>query len=104
MRVWTSLNTDARDESFAIDNVVIQLIGNIDPSATRPPGITPKPGFDDWNCGKITTCGDFGEVCGGYGAKGKGSDIKKTFILPAGTYSVQLDFLKIDSWFVCVML
>ena len=60
--------------------------------------------FDGWNCGKITTCGDFGEVCGGYGAKGKGSDIKKTFNLPAGVYSVQLDFLRIDSWFVCVML
>ena len=61
-------------------------------------------GFDDWNCGKITTCGDFGSVCGGYGAKGKGSDIKKTFNLPAGKYSVQLDFLRIDSWFVCMML
>ena len=63
-----------------------------------------KKGFDDWNCGKITTCGDFGAVCGGYGVKGKGSDIKKTFNLPAGIYSVQLDFLRIDSWFVCVML
>ena len=58
--------------------------------------------FDGWNCGKINTCGVFGEVCGGYGVKGKGSDIKKTFILPPGIYSVQLDFLKIDSWFVCV--
>ena len=56
--------------------------------------------FDGWNCGKITTCGDFGEVCGGFGVKGKGSEIKKTFDLPAGTYSVQLDFIKIDSWFV----
>ena len=63
-----------------------------------------KKGFDDWNCGKITTCGDFGAVCGGYGVKGKGSDIKKTFNLPAGICSVQLDFLRIDSWFVCVML
>ena len=27
VRVWTSLDSDARDESFAIDNVVIQLIG-----------------------------------------------------------------------------
>ena len=56
--------------------------------------------FDGWNCGKITTCGNFGKICGGYGIKGKGSDIKKTFNLPAGKYSVQLDFLKIDSWFV----
>ena len=57
-------------------------------------------GFDGWNCGKITTCGDLGEICGGYSAKGKGSDIKKTFNLPAGIYSVQLDFVRIDSWFV----
>jgi hypothetical protein len=27
VRVWTSLDSDARDESFAIDNVVIQLLG-----------------------------------------------------------------------------
>ena len=61
--------------------------------------------FDGWNCFKITTCGDFGNICGGFGAKGKGSDIRKTFNnLPAGTYSVQLDFLRIDSWFVWVML
>ena len=54
--------------------------------------------FDGWNCGKITTCGRFGQICGGYDAKGRGSDIKKTFNLPAGTYSVELDFIKIDSW------
>ena len=28
VRVWTSLDGDARDESFAIDNVVIQATGN----------------------------------------------------------------------------
>ena len=56
--------------------------------------------FNGWNCGKITTCGEFGEVCGGYGVKGKGSDNKKMFNLPPGTYSVQLDFIRIDSWFV----
>ena len=57
--------------------------------------------FEGWNCGKITTCGEH-QFCGGYGVKGKGSDITKTFHLPAGTYSVELDFIKIDSWFVCV--
>ena len=40
------------------------------------------------------------QFCGGYNVKGKGSDIRKTFNLPAGTYSVELDFVKIDSWFV----
>ena len=59
--------------------------------------------FDGWNCGKITTCGDMGQICGGFNVKGKGSEIKKTFDLPAGTYSVNLDFIKIDSWFVCEM-
>ncbi len=60
--------------------------------------------FEGWNCGAITTCGDMGQICGGYNFKGKRSDIKKTFDLPAGTYSVELDFIKIDSWFVCALL
>ena len=59
---------------------------------------------DGWNCGRTTTCGDFGEICGGFGVKGAGSDIQKTFNLPAGVYSVQLDFIKIDSWFVRVFV
>ena len=56
--------------------------------------------FEGWNCGKITSCGHYGRICGGYNAKGKGSDIQKTFQLPAGKYVVMLDFIKIDSWFV----
>ena len=56
--------------------------------------------FEGWNCGKITSCGRMGHICGGYNAKGTGSDITKTFHLPAGSYSVELDFIKIDSWFV----
>ena len=56
--------------------------------------------FEDWNCGKITICGDH-QICGGYNVKGKGSYITKTFMLPAGKYSLQLDFIKIDSWCVC---
>ena len=59
--------------------------------------------FEGWNCGKITTCGRLGQICGGYNVKGKGSDIQKTFNLPAGTYSVELDFIKIDSWYVRAM-
>ena len=57
--------------------------------------------FEGWNCGAITTCGVLGHICGGYNFKGEGSDIIKTFNLPAGAYSVELDFIKIDSWFVC---
>ena len=56
--------------------------------------------FEGWNCGKIQKCGSYGNICGGSGVKGRGTDIKKTFHLPAGTYSVKLDFIKIDSWFV----
>merc|ERR1711981_762341 len=53
---------------------------------------------DGWSCGKITTCGKFGKICGGYGVKGKGAEIKKTYKAPAGAYSVSLDFIKLDSW------
>ena len=56
--------------------------------------------FEGWNCGKISTCGKFGKVCGGYNTKGPGDDITKTFDVPAGKYSVALDLIKIDSWFV----
>ena len=59
--------------------------------------------FEGWNCGKITTCGNLGQVCGGYNVKGQGSEIKKTFMLPAGFYSLELDFIRIDSWFVRVI-
>ena len=57
--------------------------------------------FEGWSCAAITTCGQLGQICGGYNIKGTDSDITKTFNdLPAGTYSVELDFIKIDSWFV----
>ena len=59
-----------------------------------------KDDFEGWNCGKITTCGKFGNVCGGPKTKAAKHDIKKTFAVPAGKYLVALDFIKIDSWFV----
>ena len=34
VRVWTSLDGDARDESFAIDNVAIQATGNGKPGGS----------------------------------------------------------------------
>ena len=75
----------------------------------EPQAIVSNDKFDDsqvlggWNCGKITTCGNMGNICGGFNVKGKGSDIKQTFMLPMGTYSVELDFIRIDSWFVWVI-
>ena len=61
--------------------------------------------FEGWNCGKITTCGKFGNICGGFNAKAKSHDITKTFTVSAGTYAISLDFIKIDSWLVfCFVL
>ena len=65
--------------------------------------------FDDpqdlegWNCGQITTCGRMGQVCGGFNIKGTKTELSKGFHLLPGTYSVELDFIKIDSWFVCAI-
>ena len=56
--------------------------------------------FEGWSCGRITTCGKFGNICGGYNVKTGGDDIRQTFMLPAGrTHWVTMDFIKIDSWF-----
>ena len=55
--------------------------------------------LEDWNCGKITLCGKFGNICGGFSVKGTDDHIEKTYMLPAGTYAFTTDFLKIDSWF-----
>ena len=55
--------------------------------------------FEGWNCGKITTCGKFGNICGGYDVKTGGDYIQQTFMLPTGRpHWVTLDFIKIDSW------
>ena len=63
-----------------------------------------KNDFEGWNCGKVTSCGEYGQICGGYDAKGRGHDIEKTFHVPAGKYSVTLDFIRVDSWLVCESL
>merc|ERR1712164_116257 len=55
--------------------------------------------FQGFNCVKITSCGSYGNICGGFNTKAKSHDIKKTYKnLPAGTYTFSLDFIKIDSW------
>ena len=47
----------------------------------------------------ITGCGKFGRICGGYSVKGKEVSIERTYDdLPPGTYSLELDFIKVDSW------
>ena len=93
VRVWTDLDGEADDESFGIDNVFISPFKDIKSEFNNPND------FEGWNCGKITACGNH-QICGGYNVKGTGSEIKKTFLLPAGTYYVELDFIKIDSWCV----
>ena len=103
VRVYTTLNSGASDESFGVDNVVLKKL------ETKPPGgfntITANfnndEDFQGWNCGTITNCGSFGKICGGHNTKAQSDDIKKTFKdLPAGKYEVSLDFIKIDSWCV----
>ena len=96
VRVWTNLDEDATDESFGIDNVVISK------SLKYNSEFGNANDFEGWNCGRITKCGKY-QICGGYNVKGQGSDIAKTFMLPAGTYYVELNFIKIDSWFVLLM-
>ena len=56
----------------------------------------------DFTCGRETTCGSFGKICGGYDTKGRNDEIKLDVMVPAGngfTYYVTLDFIKIDDWF-----
>ena len=105
VRVYTTLNSGAQDESFGIDNVVLKRVGDDSGSGSgSSDGMTAN--FDNgdqqgWSCDSITSCGEFGNICGGFNTKAKSHDIKKTFSVPAGQYSLTLDFIKIDSWFVC---
>ena len=55
--------------------------------------------LDGWSwC--YCSCGSRGNICGGYGQKGKDATIEKTFTgLVAGTiYDLTLDLLAVDSW------
>ena len=55
--------------------------------------------MEGWECGQITSCGSFGNICGGYEVTGKGAVIEKTFTgLKAGEYLLTFDFIKIDTW------
>ena len=95
VRVYTNLGSAADDESFGIDNVVVtKLVTSVKSDFSN------KNDFEDWSCGAITSCGKYGNVCGGYKTKGKGDEIGRTFRVATGTYSVSLDFIKIDSWLV----
>merc|ERR1712048_1488649 len=96
VRVYTQLNSAANDESFGIDNVVLK---KLPPFKTITANFQNDKDFQGFNCVKIQNCGSYGKICGGYNTKAKGHDIKKTYKnLPAGKYTVSLDFIKIDSW------
>ena len=101
LRVTTKLNSAANDESFGIDNVVLkQLSSGSGGFKTLTANFQNDKDFQGFNCVKITNCGSLGKICGGYNTKAKSHDIKKTYKnLPDGTYTVSLDFIKIDSWF-----
>ena len=97
VRVTTQLNSAANDESFGIDNVVLKKVE----FKTLTAKISNDKNFQGFNCVKITNCGSLDKICGGYNTKAKSHDIKKTYKnLPAGTYQIPLDFIKIDSWCV----
>ena len=98
VRVWADLdNKNAKDESFGISNVVIR---NTHTTLPITANFDNPRDFEGWDCGKITTCGKFGNICGGYNIKTDGDAIQQTFLLPAdATYWVTMDFIKIDSWF-----
>ena len=96
VRVYTALNSDAKDESFGIDNVVLKKTV----FKTLTANFQNDKDFQGFNCVKIQNCGSYGKICGGYNTKAKGHDIKKTYKnLPNGKYTLSLDFIKIDSWF-----
>ena len=83
------------------------LLASIIPAKAQEASVLVKfddlENFEGWNCEKITTCGELGQVCGGFNVKAKESEITKKFTLPPGTYTVEMDFIRIDSWFVCVI-
>ena len=97
VRVYTELDSAANDESFGIDNVKLT---KLDDNYALKANFQNAADFEGFNCVKITDCGSLGKICGGYNTKAKSHDIKKTYYLPKGKYTVSLDFIKIDSWFV----
>ena len=102
VRVYTTLNSAGNDESFGIDNVVMKKVGDDSGGGGGSSGGM-NTNFDNgnmggWSCDKITTCGSFGKICGGYNTKAKSHEIKKVFKVDSGKYSIAFDFIKIDSW------
>jgi hypothetical protein len=88
VRVDTTLNQGAGDESFAIADVQVTQ-----ESLMRTNFEAGE--MDGWDCGAITSCGDYGSICGGFGQKGSGATISKTFNVQPGNYDVALDFIKV---------
>merc|ERR1712048_419449 len=68
VRVYTQLNSAANDESFGIDNVVLK---KLPPFKTLTANFQDTKDFEGFNCVKITTCGAYGKICGGYNTKAK---------------------------------
>ena len=99
VRVWTNLDGKSEDESFAIDNVAVKKVNELPVGTVRVNKFDSLNNMEGWDCSKITECGNLGRICGGYEVKGKEVSIKQTYTnLPPGTYSLELDFIKIDSW------
>ena len=92
------MNSDAKDESFDIDNVVLK---KLPPFKTLTANFQDTKDFEGFNYVKVTNCGSLDHICGDYNTKGKSHFIEKTYMnLPVGLYEVSLDFIEVDSWFV----
>jgi len=98
VRIWTSLNEHASNESFGIDNV--RITGTVTKASSfKNIAESFNTGSSHgWNCVRTTVCGKYGRICGGYNTKGRGTYLQKTYRVPAGVYQVSFDFVKIDSW------
>ena len=108
VRVYTTLNSAGNDESFGIDNVMMMKAkddsgggggnGNGGGSSGKMTATFDNGDMQGWSCDKITTCGSLGKICGGYNTKAKSHEIKKTYKVDPGKYTIIFDFIKIDSW------
>ena len=103
VRVRTSLNENAHDESFAIDNVRVQplLVGYFDRFRTGQDGWMTNSTSGVNMLARTSKCGGFGDVLGGYGVAGRRQYLQKTYDLASMKHDIlriTMDVIKIDRW------
>jgi len=99
IRIAAEINSDADDESFAIDDLAIGPY-----IRTWPALDTFETGIDGWISNKVpllrSECGTLGSILGGYNVAAGGNFLRKVYQhLPEHTgIHVMLDAIAIDSW------